>query len=166
MTTASAPGIFSIDTPEAFLAKAEADVAVLNAAIADPSLAINAFLSLYHLHEWVWARRLKATAPFDLDGTIIRSKGEFVAWCDGHCPNFALIQDVANGTKHCSPRGGNCHAVSGYGSGPYGVGPYGMSYLLIDLGEAAGEDRWKVAHVVAQETATFWRTFIVSWAAP
>jgi hypothetical protein len=151
--------MFSIETPGNFLVKVESDAAALNADYANAGLAVNSILSLYHLHEWIWAKHFKATRPFELNGKTIRDKKDFIKWCDEHCPNFNLVQELANGTKHCSPVHSTTK-IKGFGEGPWGIGPYGMAYLLIDLGEAEGSERWKIAHAVVTETAAFWRSFV------
>ncbi len=43
--------------------------------------------------------------------------------------------------------------------GPFGVGPYGTSYLLIDYGAEAGDQRYKTALDLNQAVVTFWDKF-------
>jgi len=43
--------------------------------------------------------------------------------------------------------------------GPYGVGPFGASYLLIDYGVDAGEQRYKTARDLIESVVSFWNGF-------
>jgi hypothetical protein len=126
LDTAKNPQIdmFSIDTPTDFLNKVKRDRDALDQDISDAGLALNCVLSSYHLHEWVWARWLKGKAPYKIGATIIRNKGDFTAWLDSNCPHFALLQDLANGSKHCRPVH-STQKIAGFGMGPYGIGPWG-----------------------------------------
>jgi hypothetical protein len=151
--------IFAIRTAADLLAKAEEDLEGLVEQMDHSGRAMNCILSAHHLHEWVWALHLKAEQPIALPGKTIRAKSDLVEWLDDHCPHFRLIQELANGSKHCSPVHGT-DKIDGYGRGPYGVGPYGRSYLLIDLGEdRQPADRWLVAHLMLKEVLAFWRQF-------
>jgi len=117
---------------------------------------MNSILSCYRLHEWVWARWLKANAPRYLSGNLIKSKSDFVAWLEINCPYFGLLQELANGSKHCSPVH-STDKIEGYGMGPYGIGPFGTSYLLIDLGDnRSPSERYLVANEILGEIVEFW----------
>lgn len=43
--------------------------------------------------------------------------------------------------------------------GPFGIGPFGASYLLIDYGTDAGDDRYKTAKDLIEAVVTFWNIF-------
>ncbi|MEN5168332.1 hypothetical protein ABE444_02060 [Brevundimonas pondensis] len=147
--------MFGITTAKDFRSKASRDNAALQSDIANADYAINAVLSAYHLHEWVWGRSLKASSPISVRGTMLREKKDWVAWLDANFPHFSLLQDLANGSKHCVPV--SAESVDGYGEGPWGIGPFGVPYLLIDLGsEKQVEDRWRVASDVLQDANDFW----------
>jgi hypothetical protein len=148
--------VFGIVTAADFKAKAGRDNAALQSDFANADLMINAVLSAYHLHEWVWRLVLKPMKPIQIRGEMLRSKADWVAWLACNCPYFELVQDLANGSKHCLPVDGT-GKIAGFGSGPFGIGPYGRSYLLIDLGEELGSDRrWLVGHQVVAEINKFW----------
>ena len=148
--------MFGIVTATDFRAKTGRDNAALQSDFANADLMINAVLSAYHLHEWVWRLVLKPGKPVGIRGEMLRSKAEWVAWLARNCPHFSLLQDLANGSKHCLPVDGT-GKVSGYGSGPFGIGPDGMAYLLLDLGEELSpERRWLVGHRVIAEINEFW----------
>jgi hypothetical protein len=161
--------MFGVTSAYRFFEKVRGDHGRVEADISDPGAALNCILSLYHLHEWVWARWLKRRS--DVQATLgirkgkgtacgsRRNKGTFIAWLDANCPHFTLLQELANGTKHCSPVHPTEH-VAGYGRGPWGVGPFDAPYLLIDLGEEypAGE-RYLVASAVLKSIMDFWSEF-------
>ena len=148
--------MFAIETAKEFFDKVKQDRDALNGDIADSGRAINCILSSYHLHEWVWANWLKKKCPFKLRGKLIRDKEAFLGWLDKNCPHFSVLQELANGSKHCRP----VHStgkVSGYGMGPYGIGPYGAPYLLIDLGShLAGDERYLVVSTTLNQIVEFW----------
>ncbi|MEJ6791041.1 hypothetical protein BrevBR_15975 [Brevundimonas sp. BR2-1] len=93
--------MFGIVTASDFRDKARRDSAALQADIANPDLAMNAVLSNFHLHEWIWTQVLKPMAPPTLRGAVFRSKADWLRWLDANCPHFQLIQALANGSKHC-----------------------------------------------------------------
>lgn len=139
--------MFGIVTAADYRKKVEADLANLRNDPADGRAAMTAVVSLYHMHEWLWAKWLKNRKPVELDGTTINSKTDLLRSLDANCPHFKLIQQLANGAKHAFyvDAGGR---IAGYGSGPYGIGPFGKAYLLIDLGKGKGTDRYLVASTV------------------
>lgn len=139
--------MFGIVTSADYRKKVEADLADLRDKPADARAAMTAVVSLYHMHEWLWAKWLKDRRPVELDSATINSKTDLVRLLDANCPRFKLIQQLANGAKHALyvDAGGR---IAGYGSGPYGIGPFGKPYLLIDLGKGNGTDRYLNAAVV------------------
>jgi hypothetical protein len=75
-----------------------------------------------------------------------------------------FVQQLAVGAKHfVRAPGSQPIRVSGYGQGPYGVGPYGKGYLLLDLGEDAGEERWQPAATYLEVVVRFWRDFFCAY---
>jgi hypothetical protein len=151
--------MFAIKSAQDFFEKMTEDFAFFEQNIADSGLAMNCFLSSYHLHEWIWAHWLKRATPRTFRGAVIRDKASFVSWLDGACPHFALLQELANGAKHCSPVH-STQEVSGYGRGPYGIGPFGAPYLLIDRGETLPlSERWLVASDMLEAIVGFWTEF-------
>jgi hypothetical protein len=151
--------IFAIKTTGDFHAKAQEDIRLLLDKIDDSSRAINAILSAYHLHEWAWAQWLKAATPKRINVTLIRDKKDFLAWLDVTCPHFKILQELANGSKHCVPVH-STQEIAGYGRGPYGIGPYGAPYLLIDKGPSLPPaERWLVASEMLAAIGAFWVKF-------
>ncbi len=148
--------VFAIRNAREFREKVEEDLVELGKDIANSSRAMNAVLSTYHLHEWLWSHVLKPKKPMILGATTITCKDDFVAWLDQNCPHFTLLQALANGSKHAIPVNGS--QISGFDQGPFGVGPYGSPYLLIDLGPSV-HNRYLVASVVICEAAEFMVNF-------
>jgi hypothetical protein len=135
---------------------------LVNDDIADAGRAMNCILSAYHLHEWIWARSFKDTRPLILDGVTIHEKKDFVNWLSMNCPHFDLLQEFANGTKHCAP----VHStgqIKGFGRGPFGIGPFGKAYLLIDLGhDNPSNRRYLVASTVLNQVVEYWENFFLN----
>ena len=144
--------VFAITNAREFREKVEEDLDELAKDIANSSRAMNAAISVYHLHEWLWGHVLKQKKTVTLGASIIRSKNQFVLWLDHNCPHFKLLQELANGSKHAYPVNGS--KVAGFGDGPYGIGPFGCPYLLIDLGPDI-IDRYLVASTVIREAGDF-----------
>lgn len=155
--------MFGITSAYRFFEKARADYANVQADIANPDAAMNCILSLYHLHEWVWARWLKPRPDVQTRLGIRRDKSDFIAWLDANCPQFGLLQELANGTKHCRPVHSTAQ-IEGYGRGPYDIGPYDAPYLLIDLGEGHDPaERYLVASDVLKVIVEFWIGFFATY---
>lgn len=159
--------MFTIETAGDFLLKVKDDLTKMEENIVNSGRAMNCILSAYHLHEWVWARWLKAQAPKSIRGAIIRSKDAYVTWLDANCPHFSLLQELTNGTKHCRPVAASTAKIAGYGMGPFGVGPYGVPYLLVDKGDAvAVADRYVVVSDMLATIVSFWTAFFTEYEIP
>lgn len=139
---------------EDYRRKVEYDLGLFLSAIDDPYAGINAFTSTYHLHEWLWRYNVKPKKPSLVRGFLMKDYAAFKAWLETDCPNFRLIREITNGSKHATPvhNGG---IVEGFGSGPFGIGPFGQAYLLIDRGKDHGDDRFCTASRIVQEGAAF-----------
>jgi hypothetical protein len=155
--------MFGTTSAYRFFEKAREDYERVERDIADPGAALNCILSCYHLHEWVWARWLKQRPDVQVElGIRQRKKDEFIAWLDSNCPHFSLLQELANGTKHCRPVHSTQH-IRGFGRGPFGIGPFGAPYLLIDPGgEHPPAERYLVASSVLKEIMGFWTRFFTA----
>jgi hypothetical protein len=151
--------MFSIVTARDFLQKAEEDLVELRKDAINAGKAMNAVLSLYHVHDWLWANHLEPTKVNLIHGATIKSKTEFVQWLDSACTNFKVVQGLATATKHCILNKSNHTAkVEGFGKGRYGAGPYGTSYLVIDLGEELSPpQRFLMPHQVLSDMMSFWK---------
>lgn len=121
--------------------------------------AIHCAITAYHLHEWVWGDLLKPSKQLQSD-LAVKDKVSFLKWIEKRTIWFAIVQQLANGSKHFVRNPDiQTSKVGGYGQGPYGMGPYGHAYLLLDLGEGAGEHRWMSAASLLEVVVRFWRDF-------
>lgn len=151
--------MFDIITSRDFYAKLVADFDDFMAVPDSGRLALNCTITAYHLYEWVWGDWLKNDYAVQ-KALGIRDRDSFVAWIRRASVWFAIVESLANGTKHfIRNQGFETMRVIGYGEGPYGVGPYGRGYLLIDYGESAGEHRWMPAAHLLEVVVRFWRDF-------
>jgi hypothetical protein len=67
--------------------------------------ALNAVMTAYHLHEWVWGGFLKQRRDVQASLRLARgkrrvTKESFLAWVVERCPAMADAQLITNGTKH------------------------------------------------------------------
>ena len=63
---------------------------------------------------------------------IRKDKREFITWLETNCPHFALVQELANSTKHCRPVHSTDHIQV------YGRGPYGHRYRALSAKSSSG----------------------------
>jgi hypothetical protein len=120
--------------------------------------AIHCAITANHLPEWVWHDWLRRNDEVK-HALGITNRASYFA----HLNNFVwlgILKEIANGSKHFERQSFNTQHVRSYGAGPYGIGPYGHGYLLIDLGEGAGEDqRYLSAISLIEVCVRFWRDF-------
>jgi len=145
--------------------------------------AIHCAISAYHLHDWVWGERLAHDANLRAAMGCGDSKAEFVAWCCRMAWHFALVQEIATGSKHFRPSSGlEAERVeappfmwdttgAGWDEGAWGgpirylqapgpFGPKGQGYLLIDQGPGDEVHRYQPAAHVLEAVIRFWRDFL------
>jgi hypothetical protein len=152
--------MFDIITCRDFHTKLKADFDDFAKEEDSARLALNYGVTAYHLHEWVWAIGLRRTTLFGRNSASA-TRNLFIAWLERECPGFNTLQDLANGAKHFARQQDfGMQRVAGFGMGPYGIGPLGKSYLLIDRGEAAGDQRWKTARNLLGDVVKFWDDFL------
>jgi len=144
--------------------------------------AFHCIISSYHLYEWVWGDWLKGDYAVQ-KALGIRDRESFSAWICRVCIWFIFVRDLANGSKHFSagkqgletmrvaalpfaldqPNAGlDMGAWDGpirYVQSAAPIGPHGEGYLLIDLGEVAGEMRYLPASQLIEVVVRFWRDF-------
>jgi hypothetical protein len=159
MASLGTESMFDITTCRDFHRKLKADSEDFAKEQDSGRLALNCIITAYHLHEWVWGDWLK-TDYAAWKQLRIKDKDSFVAWIERECPAFTTVQDLANGAKHfIRKQEVETRRVAGYGMGPYGIGPFGGSYLLIDYGADAGDQRYKTAKDLIDAVADFWSAF-------
>ena len=63
--------------------------------------AINAIITGYHLHEWVWGDKIKTNFLLMKKLRLKNKKiGGFIDWIIGECPEFEMARTIPNGSKH------------------------------------------------------------------
>src|SRR5882724_9941356 len=67
--------------------------------------ALNAVMTAYHLHEWVWGAFLKQRHDVQASLQLPRENGpvtirDFLAWLKKQCPAMTDAELITNGTKH------------------------------------------------------------------
>ena len=147
--------------------------------------ALHCAIAAYHLREWIWHDWLENDLPAQ-KSIGIHDESSFNGWVNRCCVWFPVLKDLVNGTKHFEDRQSfetmRVMAVpfawgqvsAGWGEGAWGgpvryvqgsmpAGLQGEGYLLLDLGEEAGEHRWlPVAHLL-EVVVRFWRDFFIKF---
>ncbi|MFL6388386.1 MAG: hypothetical protein ACJ71U_12965 [Terriglobales bacterium] len=138
-------------------------------------------ISAYHLREWVWKDWL--VQDISAQNAIgVHDQESFNAWVNRSCVWFRLLRELTNGTKHFTNKA-NFQTIrvtaapfawgqvtAGWGEGAWDgpiryvqssipVGFHGQGYLILDLGEAAGDHRWVPAANLIEVVVRFWRDF-------
>jgi hypothetical protein len=94
-------GALDLTEPKHLLAKLEHECRAVLADRGDRYAAINALRDAYHLREWIWHDRLE-TEPV-LQAAVKGSVGTEQAWNEWviqQFPDFPLIRELCNGSKH------------------------------------------------------------------
>ncbi|SDR63343.1 hypothetical protein SAMN05519103_08512 [Rhizobiales bacterium GAS113] len=146
--------------PKHLLAKLEHEVQVLSGDHRNSYAAINALRDAYHLREWTWHDRLEhdhvlQTAIMGAPG----NESDWCAWVNRRFPDFPIIRDLCNGSKHFEPAPNpKVHATlqAGYGSPlyAYNTGMLGYNvagfFVQVDAGRIVS-----VANLV-ERARDFW----------
>lgn len=151
--------VFEIRTAEAFLAKLreeESDFA--DSAHLSERHALNAILTAYHLHEWVWAELVKGRRDLHAKWGLRRPvrKDSFLRFVISRCPELKDAESITNGTKHfgatadATPTGLHKGAFSSEFSRAFDI-----SYLWVE--RSGKRER---AEDFIRRLAQFWTDFI------
>lgn len=98
-------GVLNLTQPSHLLAKLEHELSKLLADRSDSYAATNAIRDAYHLREWIWHDRLKNVPA--LLSRIIGAAGDehaWNAWINTQFPDFKLLKELCNGSKHFDPQ--------------------------------------------------------------
>jgi len=94
-------GIFEIKTAEHFLKKFIDDYEDFKNNPESTRHALNAIMTGYHLHEWVWGDKVeKNSSLMKKMGVENRKLSGFRNWIRGECPEFEIARAITNGSKH------------------------------------------------------------------
>jgi len=136
-------GALDLTEPRHLLTKLSHEIDTLAAAPRNSYAAINALRDAYHLREWIWHGRLEKDpalhaqiAGEKIAGKAKERKCKWNKYVNKECPNFSLIRELCNGSKHFERKASDKvqathHAGYGsplfaYNSGPLGYGVDGI----------------------------------------
>ena len=128
---------FGIKTAHDLYCKLKREYAAFQGRTTDSDLAWNCAVTAYHLKEWLWKERLSVTPGEDLKlfGQSFTSQQDYNANLNRRCPNYKLLRDVCNGSKHfaldnpgrvkaTTVRPGAMFGSVMFGEAAFGEGPY------------------------------------------
>src|SRR6476661_7834510 len=98
--------MFGISTPKALLQKLTAEQQDFHAVhCLSERHAINAVMTAYHLHEWVWGAFVKKRHDLQRAWHLLPAgrrakRRDFKVWLEGQCPAIIEAEKVTNGAKH------------------------------------------------------------------
>jgi hypothetical protein len=125
--------------------------------------AINAAMTAYHLHEWVWGAFVKVRP--DLHRMWRLSPGKrsnckhFKKWLETQCPAFADAEKVTDGTKHFDasaiPTGEHKGAFQ---RGAFQANAFDVGYLWIEQ-----DGRKRRAEELIKELVDYWTAFFKTY---
>jgi hypothetical protein len=101
-------GALNLKTPQDLFAKLEHEISNLNRNQMDSYAALNAVRDAYHLREWIWKARLDADTQ--LQTQIMGRSGsesDWNTWVNQQFPNFPVLRELCNGSKHFALRSPN-----------------------------------------------------------
>ena len=94
-------GIFEIKTAEQFLKKFIEDYEDFKNNSESTRYAINAIMTGYHLHEWVWGEKVINNLSLRKKlGLKNRKIKDFRNWIEGECSEFEIARAITVGSKH------------------------------------------------------------------
>jgi hypothetical protein len=99
------PGAFNLTEPRHLLEKLEHELRALTEDRSNTYAAINALRDAYHVREWIWHDRLKQDPALQV--AIIGANGDkaaWNAWVNQSFPDFPIIRELCNGSKHFTDR--------------------------------------------------------------
>jgi hypothetical protein len=151
---------FNITTPAALLQKLlqeQQDFTRENCLSARHAL--NAVMTAYHLHEWVWGAFLKQRPDVQVSLRLPRDKGRvtkdsFLAWLKKRCPAIAEAQLITNGTKHYRSRIQTGAHQGVFQRSAFQSNAFDVSYLWVEQ-----NGREQRAEEFISELVQFWTSF-------
>jgi hypothetical protein len=118
--------------------------------------ALNAIITAYHLHEWVWGEWLQKRHDLRKQWGV-NSADDFREYLSSDrllCPAFEDARKVTNGTKHFKNKIETGHHRGAFQRGLFQDGAFDVSYLWIDR-----DDKQQRAEAFIDELVKFWDQF-------
>jgi hypothetical protein len=120
--------------------------------------ALNAIITAYHLHEWVWGEWLQKRQDLRKEWGV-NSSGEFGRrLANQYCPALEEARKIANGTKHFENRIVTGHHRGVFQRGVFQKDSFDVSRLWIDRG-----DKSQLAEDFIDELVKFWDQFFAQY---
>ena len=98
------PGVLNLTEPGHLLRKLDLELQALTVDRSNSYAAINGLRDAYHLREWIWHDRLEHDPT--LQAAIVGNsakKGDWNCWVNKQFPDFRIIRELCNGSKHFEP---------------------------------------------------------------
>jgi hypothetical protein len=97
-------GALGLTEPKHLMEKLEHELRAFSADRGDSYAAINALRDAFHLREWIWHDRLEHNTALQQEilGSTGRGK-DWNCWVNKKFPDFRIIRDLCNGSKHWEP---------------------------------------------------------------
>jgi hypothetical protein len=119
--------------------------------------ALNAIITAYHLHEWVWGECEKRDDLHNAWGA--NSLEAFKKYVAAQCPALEDARNVTNGTKHFEKKPIETGRHEGtFQPGAFQDNAFDVSYLWIDRG-----DKQQRAEDFIDELVKFWDQFFAKY---
>jgi hypothetical protein len=97
-------GALDLTEPKDLFAKLEHELDALTGNRSDSFAAINGLRDGYHLREWIWHARLEGQPCLQAVVTgDAGSEESWNKWINNRFPEFVVIRDLCNGSKHFQP---------------------------------------------------------------
>ena len=121
-------GALNVNSPSDLLNKFKVELDSLANNPTDAYAALNAIRDGYHLREWIWHDILENDpAKKHAVAVTINSENDWNSWINSGFPNFKLVRELCNGSKHFTPDTGDkvTHSYQGgYDIEPLDTTPY------------------------------------------
>jgi hypothetical protein len=122
--------------------------------------ALNAVMTAYHLHEWVWGAFIKKRRDVQAALQLPREKGpatigSFLAWLKKQCPAMVDAQLITNGTKHYGSDIQTGTHKGAFQRSAFQANVFDVSYLWVER-----NGRKQRAEEFVGELTEFWTAFL------
>lgn len=152
-------GAFDLTTSEQMLDKLRLEVAAYKA---DETArhAMNALWTGYHLREWVWEERLENDASRRAQ-VGVQSEPDLNAKVNAEHPQFKLVRQIANGSKHFKrdPAAPITGKHTGAFSSAFAKKAFNVDHLFIEEADGTRHD----VEDVLDALLSYWESFFAAY---